>query len=107
VDLCIDLWSAIKSKRSPSSVASIEVFKLAKTFKLCIAEVFDCNLAVTAKENSIDISYIENVDDFKCYPFVKTLTLLKNKVFVCVPYACLMPKMVYLKKFNNKKHFII
>jgi predicted nucleic acid-binding protein len=73
-DLCIDLWECNEiEKLNPSGVAPIEVFKLAKNLKLCRAEIFDCSLAVTAKENDIDIIYTENVDDFKYYSFVKTL----------------------------------
>ena len=72
-DLCIDLLDCNKIvKINPTSVAPIEVFKLAKSLNLSRAEVFDCNLAVTAKENGIDAIYTENVNDFKCYPFVKT-----------------------------------
>jgi predicted nucleic acid-binding protein len=44
-----------------------------KSLKLCRAKIFDCVLAVTAKENGVDIIYTENVDDFKCYSFVKVL----------------------------------
>jgi predicted nucleic acid-binding protein len=73
-DLCIDLWECNEiEKLNPSGVAPIEVFKLAKNLNLCRAEIFDCSLAVTAKENDIDIIYTENVDDFKYYSFVKTL----------------------------------
>jgi predicted nucleic acid-binding protein len=37
------------------------------------AEIFDCVLAVTAKENSIDIIFTENIADFKHYKFIKVL----------------------------------
>ncbi|MCL1966235.1 MAG: type II toxin-antitoxin system VapC family toxin [Candidatus Bathyarchaeota archaeon] len=72
-ELCIKLWECNEIKKiNPSRVTPIEVFKLAKSLKLCKAKVFDCCLAVAAKENGIDTIYTENVDDFKGYLFVKT-----------------------------------
>lgn len=58
---------------NPSKVAPIEVFKLTKTLKIGKAKIFDCILAVTAKENDVGTIYTENVDDFKGFTFVKTL----------------------------------
>ncbi len=73
-DLCIDLWECNEiEKVNPSRVAPIEVFKLAKTLKIRKAKVFDCILAVTAKENDVVAICTENVDDFKDFTFVKTL----------------------------------
>ena len=74
VDLCIDLWECNEiEKVNPSKVASIEVFKLAKTLKISKAKIFDCVLAVTAKENDLEAIYTENVGDFKGYTFVKAI----------------------------------
>jgi predicted nucleic acid-binding protein len=71
-DLCLDLWECSEiEKVYPSGVAPVEVFKLIKSFKLSRAEIFDCNLAVIAKENGVDTIYTENVNDFKYYSFVK------------------------------------
>jgi predicted nucleic acid-binding protein len=73
-ELCIDLWECNEiEKLNPSVVVPLEVFKLAKKQKLDRAEVFDCVLAVTAKENGVETVYTENVDDFKRYAFLKTL----------------------------------
>lgn len=73
-DLCIDLWECNEiEKINPSGVTPIEVFKLAKTLKLGKAKIFDCILAVTAKENDVETIYTENVVDFKGYNFVKAL----------------------------------
>jgi len=75
-DLCIDLVECNEiEKINSTGFAPVEVFKLAKSLNLCKAEVFDCNLAVIAKENGVDTIYTENVNDFKCYFFVKTLNL--------------------------------
>jgi predicted nucleic acid-binding protein len=38
--------------------------------------VFDCVLAVTAKENKIETIYTENVKDFKNYGFITTFNPL-------------------------------
>ena len=76
-DLCIDLWECNEiEKVNPSKVAPIEVFKLAKNLKLGKAKIFDCILAVTAKENDVETIYTENVADFKGYTFVKALNPL-------------------------------
>jgi len=34
-------------------------------------KVFDCVLAVTAKENGVEKIYTENVEDFEFYDFLK------------------------------------
>lgn len=36
-----------------------------------MAEIFDCLLAVTAKENGVGMIYTENVDHFRAYGFLK------------------------------------
>jgi len=71
-DLCLDLWECREiEKLSPSSQAPLQVFKLVKELKLSEAEVFDCVLAVTAKERNVEAIYTENVADFERYNFVK------------------------------------
>jgi predicted nucleic acid-binding protein len=73
-NLCIDLWECNEiEKLNPSGIAPIEVFKLVKELNLSKAEIFDCALAVTAKENDVDIIVTENVEDFKGYKFVKAV----------------------------------
>jgi len=77
VELCIDLWGCGEiEKINPSSFASMEVFELVKVQKLSGGKVFDCVLAVTAKENGIDTIYTENVKDFKNYGFIAALNPL-------------------------------
>jgi predicted nucleic acid-binding protein len=71
-ELCVDLWECNEvEKINPSAITPLEVFKLVQSLKLCRAEIFDCNLAITAKENNVDTIYTENVADFKHYSFVK------------------------------------
>jgi predicted nucleic acid-binding protein len=78
-DLCIDLWECNEiEKINPSGVAPIEVFKLVKTLNLSKAEVFDCILGVTAKENHVETIYSENIADFKDYKFIKTVNPFKR-----------------------------
>ena len=73
-NLCIDLWECNEiEKLNPSGIVPIEVFKLAKELNLSKAEIFDCVLAVTAKENDIENIFTENVADFKPYKFVKAV----------------------------------
>jgi predicted nucleic acid-binding protein len=76
-DLCIDLWECREiEKVNPTPLAPREVFKLAKELKLSKGKVFDCVLAVTARENKLEAVYTENVDDFKDYGFIKALNPL-------------------------------
>jgi len=76
-DLCTDLWECREiEKVDPTPLAPKEVFKLVKELKLSKGRVFDCVLAITAKENKLEAIYTENVDDFKNYRFVKALNPL-------------------------------
>jgi predicted nucleic acid-binding protein len=73
-NLCIDLWECNEiEKLNPSGIAPIEVFKFVKELNLSKAEIFDCVLAVTAKENDVEGIFTENVEDFKHYKFVKAI----------------------------------
>ncbi len=72
VDICLDLWECREiEKVNPMRIAPKEVFKLAKELKLSKGGIFDCLLAVTAKENDVEMIYTENVEDFKAYGFLK------------------------------------
>ncbi|MEA2090696.1 MAG: PIN domain-containing protein [Thermoproteota archaeon] len=72
VDICLDLWECRGiEKVNPTRMAQKEVFKFTKQLKLSKGEIFDCVLAVTAKENDVEMIYTENVDDFKAYSFLK------------------------------------
>ena len=76
-DLCRDLWECREIEEvNPTVLAPNEVFKLVKELKLSRGEIFDCVLAVTAKENKINIIYTENVGDFRRYNFLKTVNPL-------------------------------
>lgn len=76
-DLCMDLWECREiEKVNPTPLAPKEVFKLAKELNLSKGRVFDCILAVTAKENKLEAVYTENVDDFKNYSFIKAVNPL-------------------------------
>jgi predicted nucleic acid-binding protein len=73
-DLCVDLWECSEiEKINPSAIAPVEVFKYARELGLSRAEIFDCVLAATAKENHVETIYTENAVDFKRYKFVKAL----------------------------------
>ena len=73
-DLCLDLWECSEvEKITPSSSVCSMVFQLAKERNLSAAEIFDCVLAATAKENGVDCIYTENVRDFRSYGFLKVM----------------------------------
>ena len=76
-DLCIDLWECREiEKLNPTPLAPKTVFKLAKELSLLKGRIFDCVLAITAKENKIETIYTENIDDFKNYDFLKAVNPL-------------------------------
>jgi len=71
-DICLDLWECREiGKVNPTPITIKEVLKLTKELKLSESRIFDCVLAVTAKENGVEMIYTENVDDFKAYTFLK------------------------------------
>ena len=74
VDLCLDLWECREiEKINVSQLTPNEVFKLAKKQKLTKSRIFDCIIAITAKENKIEVIYTENISDFLNYDFVKVV----------------------------------
>jgi len=76
-DLCTELGACREiEKANPTAITPKEVFKLAKEMNLSRGKIFDCVLAITAKENKIEAIYTENVDDFKNYEFIKTVNPL-------------------------------
>jgi predicted nucleic acid-binding protein len=73
-NLCLDLWECNEiEKLNPSPRAPLEVFKFVEELNLSKAEIFDCVLAVTAKENKIDNIFTENIADFKPFKFIKVV----------------------------------
>lgn len=76
-DICLDLLGCREiGKAEPSKRAPEEVLRLVKEFGFSGAEIFDCLIAVTAKENEIKVIYTENVDHFKCYKFLRAVNPL-------------------------------
>ena len=76
-DACLDQWACREiEKVNPTSIAPKEVFRLVKELKLSKSGIFDYVLAITAKENGLEIIYTENIDDFKAYDFLKALNPL-------------------------------
>ena len=79
-DLCLDLWECREiEKVNPTMLTPNEVFKLAKEQKLTKSRIFDCIIAVTAKENKIGAVYTENVGDFEKYDFIKVLNPFRRE----------------------------
>ncbi len=79
-DLCSELWECSEiEKISSTELTPSEVFRLAKEKKLSGAGIFDCVLAITAKENGVDAVYTENVRDFKNYDFLKVINPLTRR----------------------------
>jgi len=71
-EMCLDLLESHEiEKANPTWTAPNEVFRLAKELKLSGGGIFDCVLAVTAKENGVETIYTENIADFEVYSFLK------------------------------------
>jgi predicted nucleic acid-binding protein len=71
-DICLDLWGCREiEKVNPTATMPMKVFKLIKQLNLSGGKVFDCVLAVTAKENGVEKIYTENVEDFGFYGFLQ------------------------------------
>jgi len=71
-EICLDLWGCREiGKAEPTPMVTREVFRYVRELKLSKSGIFDCVLAVTAKENGLEMVYTENVDDFKAYSFLK------------------------------------
>ena len=71
-DICLDLWECREiGKASLTATTPMKVFKLVRRLNLSGGKVFDCVLAVTAKENGVEKIYTENVEDFEFYDFLK------------------------------------
>ena len=76
-EICLDLLDCREiGKVEPSRGAPKEVLKLAGEFGLSGPEIFDCLIAVTARENGIKAIYTENVDHFKRYKFLRAVNPL-------------------------------
>jgi len=78
VDICIDFWECREiEKINPASNAVMDVLRLAEETKVTKGKIFDCAMAVTAKDNKVESICTENVDDFKKYSFLKVVNPFK------------------------------
>jgi len=74
VEVSIDFWECCEiEKIHPSSNAVLSVLRIAKEVNLSRSQIFDCVIAVTAKDNKVECIYTENVDDFKNYSFLRAV----------------------------------
>lgn len=72
VNICLDLWECREiEKVNPTAIAPKKVFELITQLKLSGGKILDCVLAVTAKENGVEMIYTENIKDFEAYGFLK------------------------------------
>ena len=78
VEVCIDFWECCEiEKINPASNAVLDVLRLAKEAKLSKSKIFDCAIAITAKDNKVECIYTENIDDFKNYDFLEAINPFK------------------------------
>lgn len=78
-DICLDIWESRElEKVNPTPMAPREVFALATELGLNGGAIFDCVLAVTAKENGVEAVYTENTGDFEGYSFLKVFNPLTD-----------------------------
>ena len=70
-DICRTMQESPElGKVQPPSNVPLEVFKLTEEHSITGAGIFDCILAVTARENDIRVIYTQNVDDFNRFNFL-------------------------------------
>ena len=71
----------IKSKNLikllPSAGAYLDSIKLAGKIRKTSAKIFDCLLAITARENGVETIYTENTKDFEQFEFMKPINPFK------------------------------
>ncbi len=76
-EICLDLLECLEiEKVNPTLAAAREAFGLADELELTGADIFDCFMAATAKENGIEAIYTENTRDFEIYSFLSVLNPL-------------------------------
>jgi len=76
-ELCVDLWeSKDLGKLNLTPLMTRDALLLAGELGLRGGEVFDCVLAVTARENDVYEIYTQNTRDFAKYPFLKVVNPL-------------------------------
>ena len=66
-------------KIGTSPLAAREILELAKKHSLKGGDIFDCVLAVNARDNEIDMIYTQNVRDFNPYSFLRAVNPLKDE----------------------------
>jgi len=77
-EVSIDFWECCEiTKIYPSSNAVLDVLRIAKEVNLSRSQIFDCVIAITAKDNKVECIYTENIDDFKNYDFLKAVNPFK------------------------------
>jgi hypothetical protein len=57
----------------------LEKFWNSPSFPLKGGDIFDCVLAVNARDNEIDVIYTQNLRDFNPSPFLGAVNPLKGK----------------------------
>lgn len=66
-------------KLGTSLSAAREILELAKKLSLKGGDIFDCVLAVNARDNEIDEIYTQNIRDFNSYPFLRAVNPFKDE----------------------------
>jgi len=71
-EITLDLWDSRKIKKVFSKEKTTsEAIRIATANGLRSAQIFDCTIALTARDNHIDYVWTENVSDFKQLDFIK------------------------------------
>jgi predicted nucleic acid-binding protein len=70
-EICIDLWESRKIRKVyPKEKATIEAIRIAAVNRVKGAQIFDCAIALTARDNHVDYIWTDNVSGFKQLGFV-------------------------------------
>ena len=78
-EVCSDFWECCEiEKISPASNAVLDVLRIAQEFNLSKSKIFDCAIAITAKNNKVECILTENIRDFEDYDFLRAVNPFKQ-----------------------------
>lgn len=70
-EICTDLWDSHKIKKIfPKEKTAVEAMRIAAANGLKGAQIFDCTIALTARDSHLDYIWTENVSDFERLDFI-------------------------------------
>lgn len=77
-EICNDLWESRTVKKIfPKQKTAIEAIRLSRALNISRTQVYDCFLALTARDNGIGKIWTDNANDFEHFDFITAENPLK------------------------------